>query len=97
MESKDSEYYMGNHDTLPTIITFKSHTNVITYANILTCHFPCNSLSPAIVDDITDGSLTNVDISMNFNGLIGSRPPIYTNKSFGVPGIKNNIGGLIYY
>ena len=31
MEPKDSEYYMGNHDTLPTIITFKSHTNVITY------------------------------------------------------------------
>ena len=31
MEPKDSEYYMGNRDTLPTIITFKNHTNVITY------------------------------------------------------------------
>lgn len=31
MEPKNSEYYMGNHDTLPFIITFKSHTNVITY------------------------------------------------------------------
>ena len=31
MESKNSEYYMGNQNTLPTIITFKSHTNVITY------------------------------------------------------------------
>lgn len=31
MEPKDSEYYMGNCNTLHTIITFKNHTNVITY------------------------------------------------------------------
>lgn len=31
MKPKDSEYYMGNRDTLPTILTFKNHTTVITY------------------------------------------------------------------
>ena len=31
MELKNSEYYMGNHEQLPTIVTFKNHTNVITY------------------------------------------------------------------
>lgn len=31
MESKNSEYYMGNREQLPTIVTFKSHNNVITY------------------------------------------------------------------
>lgn len=31
MEPKNSEYYMGNCNTLPTIITFKNRTNVITY------------------------------------------------------------------
>ena len=71
-------------------ITINVTTNVITYANILTCHFPCNSLSPAIVDDIIDGNLSSVDIAKNLDVFIGNSPPIYTNKSFGVPGIKNN-------
>lgn len=31
MELKNSEYYMGNNEQLPTIVTFKNHTNVITY------------------------------------------------------------------
>ena len=44
----------------------------------------------AIVEDITDGNLANVEISMNFDGFIGNNPPIYTSKSFGVPGTINN-------
>ena len=55
------------------------------------CIFPFTIPTPAIVDDITDGNLANVDINMNLSGFIGSKPPIYTNKSFGVPGIKNSI------
>ena len=54
------------------------------------CHFPCNSLFPAIVDDIIDGNLSSVAIAKNLDAFIGNNPPIYTNKSFGVPGIKNN-------
>ena len=46
---------------------------------------------PANVDDITDGNLANVEISINLSGFNGSNPAIYTIKSFGVPGIKNNI------
>ena len=57
---------------------------------MLTCHFPPNKLLPAIVDEIIDGNLNNVAISINLLYFIGNSPPIYTNKSFGVPGIKNN-------
>jgi len=31
MESKDSEYYMGNRDELPTILTLKNSNGVITF------------------------------------------------------------------
>jgi len=31
MEPKDSEYYMGNRDTLPTILTLKNSNGIITY------------------------------------------------------------------
>lgn len=31
MESKDSEYYMGNREELPTILTLKNGNSVITY------------------------------------------------------------------
>ena len=65
--------------------------NVITYTNILIFQFPSDILLPAIVDDIIDGNLQNVAININFIGFIGNRPPIYVNKSFGVPTIKNNI------
>ena len=47
--------------------------------------------APASVDVIIDGNLANVEIATNFDVFIGSNPPIYTNKSFGVPGIINNI------
>ena len=43
------------------------------------------------VDDITEGNLAKVDININLSGFIGNNAAIYTNKSFGVPGIKNNI------
>ena len=65
--------------------------NVTPYAITLVFIFPTTMLEPAMVDDITDGNLANVEISINLNGFIGSSPPIYTNKSFGVPGIKNSI------
>ena len=52
---------------------------------------PIASLSPANVEVITDGNLANVEININFIGFIGSNPATYTNRSFGVPGIKNNI------
>ena len=72
-------------------IAIPTTINVTTYAIIDTCMFPLNIFSPAIVDEITDGSLANVDIKTNRYGFIGKSPAMYTNKSFGVPGIKNNI------
>ena len=45
---------------------------------MLTCHFPCNNLFPAIVDDIIDGNLNSIDIAKNLDVFIGSSPPIYT-------------------
>ena len=45
--------------------------------------------APTIVEVITDGNLTSVAININLNGFTGKSPPIYTNKSFGVPGKKN--------
>ena len=48
-------------------------------------------LFPNIVDDIIDGNLNSVDIAINLDDFIGNNAPIYTNKSFGVPGIKNKI------
>lgn len=35
------------------------------------------------------------EISINLSGLIGNKPAIYTNKSFGVPGIRNRINIII--
>lgn len=37
---------------------------------------PSAKYAPAIVDEITDGILANVDIKINLVGLIGSNPPI---------------------
>ena len=51
-------------------ITIKVIKNVITYASIITCHFPPRILSPAIVDDIIDGNLNNVDIAINLDDLL---------------------------
>lgn len=51
---------------------------------------PTASLSPTNVEIITDGNLANVEIKINFIGFIGNNTATYTNKSFGVPGIKNN-------
>ena len=31
MEPKDSEYYLGNRDCLPTILTLKMHGRIVTY------------------------------------------------------------------
>lgn len=31
MEPKDSEYYMGNSEQLPTVITFKNSNGIITF------------------------------------------------------------------
>ena len=31
MESKDSEYYMGNREELPTILTLKNSNSIITF------------------------------------------------------------------
>lgn len=45
---------------------------------------PLAKFAPANVDEITEGNLANVDISINLNGFIGNNPAIYTSKSFGV-------------
>lgn len=45
---------------------------------------------PAIVEEMIDGNLAKVEISKNLSGFIGNSPPIYTSRSFGVPGIKNS-------
>ena len=65
--------------------------NVTKSTIALISHFPTDILAPASVDEITDGNLTNVDININLIGFIGNKPPKYTIKSFGVPGMKNNI------
>ena len=57
--------------------------------------FPAKIFSPAYVEEIIDGILASVDIRINFHGLIGSNPAIYTSKSFGVPGNKNRISIII--
>ena len=59
-----------------TKITIAVIANVITYANILTFHCPSNNLSPAIVDDIIDGNLNNVESAKNLDVFIGYSPPI---------------------
>ena len=69
--------------------------NVITYVATTTAQFPAIKLLPAIVDDTIEGNLANVEMSKNFIGFIGNNPPIYTNKSFGVPGIKNSTNSII--
>ena len=42
------------------------------------------------VDEIIDGNRSNVAIAINLDDLIGNMAPIYTNRSFGVPGNKNS-------
>ena len=66
-----------------------------TYSIILIFQSPIAKFSPASVEVITDGNLANVDININLLGFIGNRPDTYTNKSFGVPGNKNNIRSII--
>ena len=68
--------------------------NVTPYIIKLSFQFPFSKLAPANVEDITDGNLANVDISINSVGFIGSNAAIYVSKSFGVPGIKNNIKSI---
>ena len=80
---------------LSNLFTIKIITIAITkvsmYINILIFKLPFKMLAPIKVEEITDGNLTKVDIRINLNGFIGNSPPKYTNKSFGVPGIINNI------
>lgn len=52
---------------------------------------PC----PNNVNAIIAGILASVDININFVELTGNSPPIYTNKSFGVPGNKKSIKKII--
>ncbi len=47
-----------------------------------------------MVEDIKEGNLANVEIAKNLDVLIGRSPEIYTNKSFGVPGIKKSINNI---
>ena len=47
-------------------------------------------------EEIIEGNLAKVLIPKNLNGLTGNSPPIYTIKSFGVPGIKNSINKVKY-
>lgn len=53
------------------------------------------TLLPAKVEEITEGKRANVEIIKNLEARIGSNPAIYTNKSFGVPGIKKSISKII--
>lgn len=52
---------------------------------------PC----PNNVSAIIAGILANVDININLIELTGSKPAIYTNKSFGVPGNKKSIRKIL--
>ena len=47
-------------------------------------------------EEIIEGNLAKVLIPKNLNDLTGNSPPIYTIKSFGVPGIKNNTNKVKY-
>ena len=70
-------------------------TNVIANTVIIISQLPSKILFPITVDVIIDGNLANVEINIKCNGFTGKIPPIYTNKSFGVPGIKNSIKNII--
>lgn len=52
---------------------------------------PC----PKRVNASIAGILAIVEIKINLIEFTGSNPPIYTNKSFGVPGNKNRIKKII--
>lgn len=73
-----------------------ANAKVIAYVIIITVQFPTTKLLPAIVEEIIDGNLAKVDISRNFTGFIGNSPAKYTNRSFGVPGMKNNMNSIVY-
>ena len=79
-----------------TNIDNEAITNVTPYIIKLISQFPFVMFAPTIVDVITDGNLTSVDISINLNGFIGRSPPINTIKSFGVAGKKNSINKTIF-
>ena len=68
-----------------------TNKNVMAYIARLIFQSPLIKLSPANVEDTTEGNLAKVDISINLSGFIGNNPAIYTSKSFGVPGTINNI------
>ena len=70
-------------------------TNIPTYISNPIFQFPFINVAPAYVDDIIDGNLASVAITINLLGFIGSNPAKYVNKSFGVPGSKNRIN-IIY-
>ena len=61
MEPKDSEYYMGNRDTLPTILTFKSHNNVITF------ELPWDAGADEILNAVYSGM---VGLTFNPDGIL---------------------------
>ncbi len=94
-------YYFIISDILFSLLLKKyamipAKAKVIAYVTIITVQFPTTRLLPAIVEEIIDGNLAKVDISKNFTGFIGKSPAKYTNKSFGVPGMKNNINNIVY-
>lgn len=70
-------------------------TTITPYNKIPNFQSPTAIFAPANVDDITDGNLASVDITINLVGFIGNSPAMYTNKSFGVPGNKNSINIII--
>ena len=68
---------------LKTIITAKRIIPVV--------NFPSKKLFPIITEHIIEGVLATAVISINFTGFISVSADIYVRKSFGVPGIRNNM------
>ena len=63
-------------------ITIIATSTIAKYITMLFFQSPTAKFAPASVDDITDGNLANVDISINSVGFIGSNAAIYVSKSF---------------
>ena len=85
--TKNAQFNYFNTFSTSSVSLFLSNTfinisiiaviiNVTTYEIMLIFIFPFTIPAPATVDEITEGNLANVDISINLNGFIGSKPPI---------------------
>ena len=68
---------------------------VIKYTSATIFQLPYIMFAPTIVEDKIDGNLAKLDTIRKFNGAIGSNPPTYISKSFGVPGIKNKKNNMV--